>query len=179
MNKFKVLIILFLFGLFCPVNALDDDTMPSGAGTLPYNYLDTTSVPIYLSITEPVSTKDGLTDGMIVKFRVIKDVKYDGRTILKQGDIVKGQVDIFITSGMNGFPAEIIIDRFEIPGVKHSQLISKYVKKGQNRCFAVYPLKWALTFIPFAGSLTNLIKGGHAVIKTTDIITIYYYPNWL
>ena len=80
---------------------------------------------------------------------------------------------------MNGFPAEIIVDDFEIPGIKSTQMQSTYIKKGQNRCFWVYPLKWALTPIPFVGSLTNFIKGGHARIKTKDIITIYYYPEWL
>ena len=79
---------------------------------------------------------------------------------------------------MNGFPAEIIIDKFEIPNVKQSQLECTYIKKGQNRSLFVYPLKWALTPIPFVGSLTNLIMGGHAKIKTSDTITVYYYPEW-
>lgn len=79
---------------------------------------------------------------------------------------------------MNGFPAEIMIDDFELPGIKQSQLMGGYVKKGQNRCFWVYPLKWSLTLIPFVGSLTNFIKGGHVKLRPTDIITIYYYPNW-
>ena len=79
---------------------------------------------------------------------------------------------------MNGFPAEIIIEDFEIPNIKNSKLLATYTKKGQNRCFFVYPLKWALTPIPGVGSLTNFIKGGHAKVKTTDIITVYYYPNW-
>ena len=79
---------------------------------------------------------------------------------------------------MNGFPAEIILGGFEIPGAKSSQLVDTYTKKGQNRCFIVYPIKWALTILPPTGSLTNLIKGGHAKIKAKDEIVIYYYPEW-
>ena len=79
---------------------------------------------------------------------------------------------------MNGFPAEIILGDFEIPNIENSKLLDNYTKKGQNRCFWVYPLKWSLTLIPFVGSLTNLIMGGHAKIKTTDVITIYYFPDW-
>lgn len=79
---------------------------------------------------------------------------------------------------MNGFPAEIILGDFEIPNIENSKLLNNYIKKGQNRCFWVYPLKWSLTLIPFVGSLTNLIMGGHAKIKTTDVITIYYFPDW-
>ena len=57
-------------------------------------------------------------------------------------------------------------------------MLTTYTDKGFNRCYMVYPLKWALTLIPFAGSLTNFIKGGHAKIKTTEIVTLYYFPNW-
>lgn len=79
---------------------------------------------------------------------------------------------------MNGFPAEIIVDNFEIPNIDNSKTISTYAKKGQNRCIWVYPLKWSLTWIPLVGSFTNLIKGGQAKIKTTDVIIVYYYPEW-
>ena len=109
---------------------------------------------------------------------MIKDVVYKDTVILKSGDIVTGTLETIITSGMNGFPAEVIIDDFNIPNIKPSQLISTYNKRGQNRCFWVYPLKWSLTLIPFVGSLTNFIMGGEAKVKTSDVITIYYYPEW-
>ena len=148
------------------------------AETLPYNYYDTTSIPIYLSITELLTTKHPVNEGQFVDFRVVKDVKYKNKIILKSGTIVPGRVETIITSGMNGFPAEIIVDDFQIPNIDSSKLVCTYYKKGQNRCLWVYPLKWALTIIPFVGSLTNFIKGGHAKIKPSDIVTIYYYPNW-
>lgn len=145
---------------------------------LPYNYYDTYSIPISLSIVEKISTKDAIIDGQNVKFRVNKDVYYNDMLLLKSGEIVNAKIENIITSGMNGFPAEILIDDFEIPGIKNSQLLSAYTKKGQNRSYLVYPLKWSLTLIPFVGSLTNLIKGGHAKITPKDVVTIYYYPNW-
>ena len=189
MNKFYLILFLIIFQFFSPcfaqADVLEDIpktepviTEPEPNKELPYNYLDTTSIPIYLSIVDEISTKDELIEGELVDFRVIKDVVYNKEIILKQGTIIKGQIATIITSGMNGFPAEIIVDNFQIPGIRNSQLMSQYTKKGQNRCFWVYPLKWSLTLIPFVGSLTNLIMGGHAKIKTSDIITIYYYPKW-
>ncbi len=176
MNKFVILILFFIFLItpgFCT-----EENVPQ-AKTLPYNYLSTTSVPIKLAIVEEFTTKEPLNEGDILKFRVLKDVFYNGQSIVKKGDIINGHIETIITAGMNGFPAEIIVDDFEIPGIKNSQMQSTYIKKGQNRCFWVYPLKWALTPIPFVGSLTNFIKGGHARLRPKDIITIYYYPEWL
>ena len=88
------------------------------------------------------------------------------------------QLETIVTKGMNGFPAEIILNNFKIDGIKDSQLMGEYVKTGRNWALMVYPIKWALTPIPFAGSLTNLIRGGEARIEMDDIITIKYYPHW-
>ncbi len=162
----KILTFLFCLIIFC---------LP--AYCLEYDYSSTESIPVKLSITEEISTKMPILEGQILKFKVLKDVQND-RLNLKKGDIVTGRIECIITSGMNGFPAEIIIDNFKIPYVKKSQLIGTYIKKGQNRFIWVYPLKFALTPFPPTGSITNIIKGGHAKIKTTDIITVYYYPDW-
>lgn len=168
MNKIISAFILFLILGILPVNAEE----------LKYNYTDTTKVPINLTPVEFITTKDDLLEGMDIDFRVVEDVLYNKRVILHKGQIVKGKLETKITSGMNGFPAELIIDDFDIPGIKSSQLISTYVKQGQNRCYLVFPLKWALTFLPPTGSLTNFIKGGHAKLKPGNVFTIYYYPNW-
>ncbi len=167
MNKCTAIFLLFIF-----INSY------VLADVLPYNYNDTTCIPIKLSVTEELSTKNPIIEGQNVKLRVRENTIYNGQVLLKAGETVNAKIETVITSGMNGFPAEIIIDDFEIPNVKDTQLIGVYRKKGQNRCLWVYPLKWALTLIPFVGSLTNFIKGGHAKIKPNDIITIYYYPNW-
>lgn len=174
MNKLFSCFIMCLF-LILPFNKVFAQSYDNA---LPYNYLDTKSIPIYLTITKEISTEEAIVDGQTVEFKVMRDVVYNEKILLKRGDIVKAKVETVITAGMNGFPAEIIIDDFQIPNVKSSQLISTYNKKGQNRCLWVYPLKWSLTLIPFVGSLTNLIMGGHARIKTNDVVTLYYYPNW-
>lgn len=150
----------------------------SQSEVLPYDYSSVDCVPIKLSITSEVSTKDDILEGQKLEYRVLNDVYYKDKLILKKGDIVPATLETIVTSGMNGFPAEIVVDDFQIPGVKNSQLLSVYIKKGQNRCFWVYPLKWALTIIPFVGSLTNLIMGGHAKLKTRDVVTLYYFPDW-
>lgn len=185
MNKFLTVLLFGIYLLiesqnvgFCentPTINLISTVKETG---LPYDYSGIESVPIHLSITEAISTKEGIVEGQKLKFLVLEDVLYKDNLILKSGDMITGTLETIITSGMNGFPAEIIIDDFEIPNVRKSQLQSTYIKKGQNRCFWVYPLKWSLTLIPFVGSLTNFIMGGEAKVKTTDIITIYYYPHW-
>lgn len=184
MNKLLSFIFILMMFLFTYSSVFAGDveipeSWQQSARTLPYDYSSTKSIPIYLSITDEISTKYGIIEGQILNFRVIKTISYNGKVLIKEGEIVKGKVETVITSGMNGFPAEIIVDEFQLPDINNSQLISEYIKKGQNRCFWVYPLKWSLTLIPFVGSLTNLIMGGHARIKTTDIITVYYYPEWL
>lgn len=157
---------------------VESEKQLSDCNVLPYDYSSVEQVPIRVSITKEISTKDGLIEGAKYEFKVLKDVNYDNKLLLKEGDIITGRLETVVSSGMNGFPAEVIFDDFEIPGVKQSQLMSVYIKKGQNRCFWVYPLKWALTIIPFVGSLTNFIMGGHARVKTSDVITLYYYPEW-
>lgn len=152
---------------------------PVQEAVLPYDYTDTTAVPVRLAVTKEISSEKGLLEGQSLEFRIVRDVYYNDKLLLAKGTIVSGKVETIVTSGMNGFPAEVLIDGFELPGIRQSQLLGGYIKKGQNRCFWVYPLKWALTLIPVAGSLTNFIKGGHVKIHSDDIITIYYYPNWL
>jgi hypothetical protein len=117
-------------------------------------------------------------EGQKIKFRVMNTVKYEGKYIVKIGDIIPARIENIITSGMNGFPAEITVGHFEIPNVSEGQLEDEYNAKGVNRCYWVYPLKWLMTPLYPSGSLTNFIKGGHAKVKTSDIITIYYYPGW-
>lgn len=186
MNKIFSILLSFCILLFPSVGYCENTLTPAvqkeeiieQVETLPYNFESTYSVPIKLGIIEQISTKDNLSEGQIIQFKVLQDTYCKRRTILKKGQIVTAKIETIITSGMNGFPAEIILGDFEIPNLEKSKLMDSYTKKGQNRCFWVYPLKWSLTLIPFVGSLTNLIMGGHARIKTSDVITIYYFPDW-
>ena len=63
--------------------------------------------------------------------------------------------------------------------IPKGQITDSFEIQGQDRSLWVYPLKWALTFLPPTGSLTNFIKGGHAKLKEDKTIEIYYYPNWI
>lgn len=169
MNK-MLIFLAFFFGVI-PCACAENEA-------LPYDYTSVHSVPIKLSITKSISTKEHLQEGQDVKFVVKYDVRDRGKLILNSGTIVNAKIETVITSGMNGFPAEIIIDDFDVPNIKNSKLLSTYTKAGQNRSLLVYPLKWALTPIPLAGTVTNFIKGGHAKIKPDDTVVIYYFPDW-
>ena len=165
MNKFFFLFFMLAF-------------LAMPAYSLSYDYSSTKKLSIKLKIINEISTKMPIVEGEQVKFRVVDDVYYKNVLIVKKNTIVPARIEMIITRGMNGFPAEIIIDNFEIPNVRQSQLLGTYIKTGQNRSLLVYPIKWALTWLPGVGSFTNFIKGGHAYIKPKSAITLYYYPEW-
>lgn len=167
MNKLFVLFFTLLF-----------TTISTNANEIDYDFSDTTCIPIKLGITKEISTKDSIIEGQTIYFKSLYSVYHNKQKILSRGDIIPAKIETLVTSGMNGFPAEIIVDDFEIPNIDNKKLKSTYTKKGQNRCYFVFPLKWLLTPLPPTGSLTNFIKGGHAKIKTSDVVTVYYYPNW-
>lgn len=176
MNKF--LSFIMIAATFFTPQVMANNTEIQTTEDLEYNFSSTFSVPIKLAITKDFTTKEPINEGEKLQFTIIDDVFINQDKILSAGTLVNAKLETIVTAGMNGFPAEIIISDFELPGINTSQLMQTYTVKGTNRCFWVYPLKWALTPIPFVGSLTNLIKGGHAKLKTSDIITIYYYPEW-
>ncbi len=188
--KYFYLMIIFLFLSINSANAiLQEDTFINESlkevnCTIPetnlnYNYESTESIPVKLQITDKISTKkNGVYDGKILQFKVREDVFYNNEIILKRGQIINAKVGTYLTRGMNGIPAAIIIDNFEIPGIDNRQVKGTYIKKGLNLTLFVLPLKWALTFLPPTGSFTNLIFGGNASISPKDRILIYYYPNW-
>ena len=169
MNKIFVFLVVLLSTVLCAY---------AESEVLPYDYSSVYSIPIKLSITKAISTKERLVEGQDIQFVVKYDVRNKGKVILHSGDVVNAKIETVIKSGMNGFPAEIIIDGFEISNIENSKLLCTYTKAGQNRSLLVYPLKWALTPIPFAGTVTNFIKGGHAKIKPDETVVIYYFPEW-
>ena len=167
MNKIILLFLIFFMQCVCFANEY-----------LPYDYSDTRAVAIKLSPVREISTSDEIYEGQEVEFKVRRNVYVDGFMFLPKDTIIKARIETIITKGMNGFPAELIIDNFKIDNVHQTQLLSNCVKAGRNYALLVYPIKWILTPIPFVGSLTNLIQGGQARLKTDDVITIYYYPYW-
>lgn len=145
---------------------------------LNYNYQSTKKIPVKIFIKEKIKSELDLYEGKTVDFIVSGDVYYNKRLIIPSGKIIKAKVGTIIKNGMNGIPASIIFDSFEIEGIKQSQISDSVEVFGQDRSLIVFPLKWALTFLPPTGSLTNFIKGGHAKLKPGKILKIYYYPKW-
>lgn len=144
-----------------------------------YNYESFEKIPIKLNIKKPITTKDNsIYEGQVIDFYVKENVKYENKIIIKKGTPVSAVIQAYISRGMNGIPALIVLDNFKIPNIDSSKLKAEYVKKGHNRTLLVFPIKWALTLIPGAGYIPNLILGGHANIKKKDTIIIYYYPKW-
>lgn len=185
MNKIIICLIFLLIGNCCFAEALRDDVaeklirvQPKPEVHLAYNYESTIKVPVTLKPLMLVKSEDELYEGQKIQFKVARDVLYKNKVVISRGTIATARVSIIITPGMNGIPASIILDKFEIDKIKSSQLTSRYEIFGQDRSLLVFPLKWALTILPPTGSLTNFIMGGHAKIKRKQVFTIYYYPEW-
>lgn len=142
-----------------------------------YNYEDLEYKLIKLRIINEVKTELDLKDGDRLCFEVIQPVYYKGEKLAQKDEIVYAQVETVIKNGMNGIPASIIIGNFQFANIEPQKLQDEIEIYGADLSWLVFPLKWALTFLPPTGSLTNFIKGGHAKIKENDIITIKYYPN--
>lgn len=186
MNKLILLFAIFLNCTFCSAEIVNDDI----ADLLPksvkqpiinknYNYESTEIVPINLKILKSIKSENEVYEGQYIDFKIAKDVLYDDKIIIKRGTIVPARISVIITPGMNGIPASIIFDDFEIEGIPKTKITNSYEITGQNRSLLVFPLKWALTILPPTGSLTNFIMGGHAKIKTKKPIVINYYPESL
>ncbi len=143
-----------------------------------YNYEDTRVIPIRLSVISDINSEKDIQEGQDVVFIVKNDVYFKGKKIIKKGDKVYATVETILKSGMNGIPASIIFNDFKFDGLESGKFTDTYEKFGQDRSLWVYPLKWVLTPLPPTGSLTNFIKGGHAKLKTREIIEIYYHPYW-
>ena len=183
----KIVLTVFLFLLLLPAYAQDDfivdyinkETVQQPNTNLEYNYKSTKKIPIFFHIKEPLSTRDkNIYEGMKLEFVSDRNIYDNGRLILKKGDIVEGKLKLIVTSGMNGIPYSLTVGNFKINGINENALMDEYYKQGWDRGYIVYPLKWALTFLPPTGSLTNFIKGGHCKISTKDEIVINYYPDW-
>lgn len=191
MNKKFYITFFALFCLFfCNIsaNAVDDffieeilkyQQTEKPVTNTEYNYNATESVPVKLQLNGKISTKNNHGyEGQILKLRVKQNVKYNGKIIVKSGAQATAKLETIMTKGMNGIPAILIVDNFQIDGIDSDKLKGTYIKKGLNLSWLVFPIKWALTILPPTGSLTNFIMGGNATIDSKDTITLRYYPNW-
>lgn len=141
------------------------------------NFESSDRVPITLTPQETVASKTGV-DGIEIKLRVKHNIFYRGKLLVSRGTAATAMVETVATQGMNGIPAMIILDRFQIPGLESAKMKSYYVKKGLNLTYLVLPIKWVLTPFPPTGSLANFVIGGPTKISPKNDVTIYYYPDW-
>ena len=187
----KIIVILFSLLVFQGISSAEiandvymDEILKNVSVQKPYvndnyNYESTESIAVKLKITKEINTrKDNIYDKQPVEFTVRNPVKYKNKIIFNKDDKFTAKVAIYMSRGMNGIPATIIIDDFKSNKIPQKKIDGLYVKRGLNLTPLVLPIKWALTPFPGVGSLTNLIVGGNASITPNDTVTIYYYPEW-
>ena len=186
MNKIIMTIFLLLISPICFAEILDDDFANSTLidvkqpqTCLKYNYVSTKKVPIKLAFTEKLGTEKDVYEGQSVELKILNDVILNNKVVVKKDTIAHAKIGIIISTGMNGIPASIILEDFEIPNIQSNKLSGSFELFGQDRSLFVFPLKWALTPLPPTGSLTNFIMGGHVKLKPKKKITVYYYPDWI
>ena len=185
MNKFLLTFFILIFSPICFANIdLDDfarSTLTNSAlpqTNLEYDYSGTTKLPIKMKLVKDYGTEKDVYEGQKVELQVIEDVVYQKKTLIKKGSKASAKVNVIISTGMNGIPASVILEDFNIAGIDSKQLIDRFEFFGQDRSLLVFPLKWALTPLYPSGSLTNFIMGGHVRLKPRKIIAIDYYPEW-
>lgn len=157
---------------------LKDKNLKNPYNAYKYNYEDLKRIPIELRVMVSIKSERDLKEGEKIVFLACHDVYEHGHKILKKNDTVYATVETIIMSGMNGIPASIIFGDFQFDNIDSSKVTDTFEVYGQDRSLWVFPLKWALTFLPPTGSLTNFIKGGHAKLKDNETIELYYHPNW-
>lgn len=184
MNKILLtLITITFYSLACSAEPIQDNFVNEWFKDKEINYIEPTTdynfeslkrTKITLSPTKKISTKKDIYDGQIIELQVKRTARIENR-LLKKRTKAHAVMELYTTNGMSGIPGTITLGRINIDGIDNSKLRYYYVKKGQDRTLWILPLKWALTFIPFAGTFTNLIRGGHAILSPADDITIFYY----
>lgn len=187
MNRFCLLISLLLISVPCYSTEVmqdefvdewfKDKEIKTVVPYSEYNYADTERIKIQITPVEKLSTPKNVYEGQVVNFVTKRNVRLEDGELLKKGTPVTGVVELYTTNGMTGVQGTITVGQISIPNLETDKLYYYIVKEGQNRTLWIMPIKWALTFIPFVGSVTNLIKGGQAVLSPSDTFTVYYYPN--
>lgn len=188
MNKILSIFVFIILTSFLAVNAFENDFLVDTYLTddieeptknTNYDYTSLRRLSVKMKVKKRLSTTDKtIYEGQPVELEVQNNVVYKNKILVKKGETVTARIETIVSSGMNGIPYSIYLGDFKIPNLEQSKLLANYHKSGANRTYLVLPLKWALTFLPPTGSLTNFIMGGHAKIKEKEVITVYYYPEW-
>lgn len=193
MNKIKLLLLSIMI-LFCGNqvlaeeivsdeimdNLLKDVNPEKPAVNTNYNYESVVVIPIKLKIANEISTKKGnIYDNQEVILYTRNPVRYKNKMIMNNGEKFTANVAIYIKKGMNGIPAQIVLDNFRTQKLAPEKLSGVYIKRGLNLTPLVWPVKFILTIIPGLGTGLNFVKGGNATITPNDTVTIYYHPEWI
>ena len=117
-----------------------------------------TSIPL-----ETVNTidADNLTDGQIIDFRVMTDIKVGNQVLIKAGSIAKGQVLSYKKSGMVGIPGKLEIQIKSVKSVDGQEVFltgGNINKEGDSKL--VLSIALSLLICP----LFLLMKGKSAVV---------------
>ncbi len=156
-------------------NTLKNIDIKKPKANLNYNYQNIEIIPIKLSILTPIKSEKKVYEGQSIEFKSVDDVIYNDKIILKKDEKVTARIETIIKNGMNGIPASVVLGNFKAENLDENNFQYDYEKYGLDLSLLVFPLKWALTFLPPTGSLTNFIKGGHVSFKKNKIITVNYY----
>ncbi len=185
MNKVLFIILALLITQTCfaqeliqdnfVIDSLSNKKLENPQTNLKYDYSNTKKIKIPLRIKETVKSEKFLHEGQILEFETTDSIYNESQLLIPKYQIVKARVETIIKNGMNGIPASIVLGNFQTDGIDSNKLSTTIEIFGKDLSLLVFPLKWALTFLPPTGSLTNFIVGGHAKIKTNKIIEIYYY----
>lgn len=185
MNKILLILFLLILSPISMAEIISDDfaqktllDSPLPKTNLEYDYSGTTRLPVKMKLVKDYGSEEDVYEGQELKLNVVKDVIYNKNVVIKKGTDATAKVNILISTGMNGIPASVILNEIKIVNIDSKQLVDEFELFGQDRSLLVFPLKWALTILPPTGSLTNFIMGGHARLKPSKIITVYYYPEW-
>lgn len=131
-----------------------------------YDFQNVNHLFVKVNSTKIISTKTPMNVGDEVFFVVSKDVNYNGKIIIKQGQIVSARVETISESGTYGVAADIILGNFKIGDLS---LEGEIKKEGFTHTYWVIPVSQAAGFfIPFSNHLFRFVHGGHAKIKPKE-----------
>lgn len=136
-------------------------------------------IRVFVYATKLITTKNLLTIGQKVDFKVSKDVCKKGEVFIKEGTPVNAFIELISESGRYGDPDEIELGRFSTKDAKGNpvELSGTIRKQGANRGKWAKPLYYAGLSVPLFGApllLCYFVKGGKTNIKPDQNFELYY-----
>lgn len=131
-----------------------------------YDFQNVNHLFVKVHPTKIITTKTPMNVGDEVFFAVSKDVNYNGKILVKRGQIVTARVETISESGTYGVGADIILGNFKIGDLS---LEGEIKKEGFTHAYWVIPVsQTAGFFLPFSNYLFSFVHGGHAKIKPNE-----------